>query len=53
MTLADGIIAGIIILILSLAGLKLYRDKKRGVTCTGCTGCPIEGKCDSELMKNK
>lgn len=42
MTLTDGIIIAIVVLILGLAGFYIYRAKKNGKTCVGC---PNSGSC--------
>ena len=43
MTWGDGIVIGIIVLIIAGAVIKIVRDKKKGKKCTGCEGC--SGEC--------
>lgn len=46
--MGDYIAGGIVILIIGLAIYKMYRDKKAGKHCTGCSGCPSESQCGSK-----
>lgn len=44
----DLIVIGIIVIIISLASYKVYRDKKNGVKCSGCSHskeCNAEDGC--------
>lgn len=41
------ITGGIIILLIGLASYKLYKDKKAGKHCTGCSSCPSQSTCGS------
>jgi predicted negative regulator of RcsB-dependent stress response len=34
--MGDFIVLGVILVIVFLAGFKVYRDKKNGVKCSGC-----------------
>ncbi len=44
--MADIIVILILVVIFSLAGLKIYKDKKNGVKCSGCSGCGVK-ECSS------
>ena len=52
--MADLIVIGIVAVIVGLAGLYVYRAKKRGTKCIGCpggcggscNGCPCSGKSE-------
>lgn len=44
MTLTDGIIIAVVVLILGLAGFYVYRAKKSGKKCVGC---PDSCSCSS------
>ena len=52
--MANWIVIGIVVLIVSLAGGYVYREKKRGTKCIGCPGgcggscdgCPCSGKSE-------
>ena len=45
MTLTDGIIIAVVVLILGLAGFYVYRAKKSGKKCVGCPdGCSCSSK---------
>ncbi|MCT4688556.1 FeoB-associated Cys-rich membrane protein [Vallitalea sp.] len=42
-------IAGcIIILLVGLAIYKMYKDKKAGKKCSGCSSCPTQCDCESK-----
>ncbi len=40
--LSNVIIIAVLVLLLSAAGLYIYKEKKKG---TRCIGCPMAGKC--------
>ncbi len=45
--MANVIVISVIALILTLSIVKIVRDKKKGVVCSGCSGCPVSGSCES------
>ncbi len=45
MTLVDGIVLGVIAVVLGLAAWYVYRAKKKG---TKCIGCPTAGECSGD-----
>ncbi len=47
------IVVIIIVLVLTLSIRKMVKDKKNGVTCSGCSACPMNGNCESPSHKNK
>ncbi|GKX30385.1 hypothetical protein SH1V18_28650 [Vallitalea longa] len=42
------IAAFIIILLVGLAIYKMYKDKKAGKKCSGCSNCPAQYNCQSK-----
>lgn len=42
------IAGGIIVLLIGLASYKIYRDKKMGKACSGCSSCPTADSCGSK-----
>ncbi|GMQ63037.1 FeoB-associated Cys-rich membrane protein [Vallitalea maricola] len=42
------IAGGIIILLVGLAIHKMYKDKKAGKKCSGCSSCPAQCDCESK-----
>ncbi|QUH30092.1 FeoB-associated Cys-rich membrane protein [Vallitalea guaymasensis] len=42
------IAGGIIILLVGLAIYKMYKDKKAGKKCSGCSSCPAQSNCESK-----
>ncbi len=45
--MANIIVIFVIALILTLSIVKIVRDKKKGVVCSGCSSCPVSGSCES------
>lgn len=43
--MGDFIVLGVIVVIVFLAGFKVYRDKKNGIKCSGCAHAKA---CSSE-----
>lgn len=50
MSIADWIVLGVIVITLSLAGLYVYRAKKKGRKCIGCSDA---GNCSGDCANCK
>jgi len=42
----DWMVLAAVVLIVSLALLKIRKDKKGGAPCAGCSSCPVKGSCE-------
>ena len=49
------IVALILLLMLALVAIKIFRDKKKGVSSCGCgcADCPMSGKCHANVDKKQ
>ncbi len=47
MNIADIVVSLLLLATLSLAVGKIIRDKRAGKACSGCSGCPVKGSCES------
>ena len=45
MTFGDLIVITVLILVIGIILRGMIRDKKRGKTCSGCSGCAYSGSC--------
>ncbi len=50
--MANLIVILILVVIFGFAGLKLYKDKKNNVRCSGCSGCGVKD-CSSRGEEEK
>ena len=50
MNLATILAVVVLVAVISLAGLYIYREKKRGVKCVGC---PYAGSCEKHGAPHK
>lgn len=51
MSTVDIIVIAIIVGLVSISIYKIVRDKKRGVKCTGCSGCCEHSECFDKSHK--
>jgi hypothetical protein len=53
MTIANIAVSLILVAVLFLAVRKIVQDKKKGVPCSGCGGCPVAGQCEGSRQGRK
>ncbi|MBR4905992.1 MAG: FeoB-associated Cys-rich membrane protein [Clostridia bacterium] len=51
MKTVDGIILGVVMLIVAVAAFFAVRRKKRGSCCVDCAGCSEKGHCEEPQKK--
>ena len=51
MTVSDIAVSIVIAAVIAAAIWKILRDRKKGVVCTGCSGCPAAGSCNRSPEK--
>lgn len=45
MTFADGAVILIIVIVITLASIKIISAKRKGAACVTCMGCPHSSQC--------